>query len=139
MFTIVKEPVAWIDIEWSGLDEEGFSQNNLIRMKVALLPLSEMQTCFGGESEEVTGDVIKKVARDWSGVRAEGGKVMEMTSENLELMVEVVPNFARGFQSSYLKAWLGQGREREKNCESSPDGGRAADDQAGTKPAPKSS
>lgn len=138
MFTVTKEPLSWIDVEWPGLDADGFSTTNSIRMKVAFLPTTEMQNLFGNEGQEETADLVKRVGRDWGNIQGEGGVAFPFTPDNVDTLVEHVPNFARGFQASYVQAWLGQGKEREKNSAGSPVDGRA-DEAAGTKPAPPSS
>lgn len=155
MYTFLKEPIAWTDIEWSGLDEEGFEQKNTIRAKIAFVPLSEMekillrelallklsagivlsedeQAAAAGDAER-TSDFAKRVMRDWSQILGPDKKPFPFTAENLELMVEHSPGFARGFWESYRAAWQGQGKIREKNSESSPSDGRA-DEASATKP-----
>lgn len=155
MFQLVKEPIAWIDVEWSGLDEEGFEQTNSIRMQVVFLPLSEIEKIaerelatikFGAgidltEAErallatpaERTVDFAKRVVRNWSGILGPDKKPLPFNAKNLEMVIDCVPGFGAGFGPSYNNAWRGQGKAREKNFESSPSDGRA--DAAGeTKP-----
>jgi hypothetical protein len=139
MYQVVKEPVAWIDSEWDGLDEEGYEQVNTIRMKVVFLPLSEMETILKGETQEATVEFAKRVTRDWSQILGPDQKPFPFTAENLGMVTEHTPGFAVGFFRSYLKAWTGQGRTRSKNLESSPSDGRADAGQAGTSPTPQTS
>jgi hypothetical protein len=127
MYQVVKEPVAWIDVEWQGLDEEGFEQTNSIRMQVAFLPLSEMEGLLSGESEEKTIEFAKRVSRDWSQIRGPDGKPWPFTAENLAALVDLTPGFAIGFQASYLTAYRGRGKVREKNSEGSPPDGQAGE------------
>jgi hypothetical protein len=157
MYTFLKEPIAWADIEWSGLDEEGFEQKNTIRAKIVFLPLSEMERmllrelatiklsvgitltdeemAMVAEPAERTVDFAKRVVRDWSQILGPDKKPFPFTAENLEMMVEHSPGFASGFRESYRAAWQGQGKVREKNSPSSPSDGRAAEASVTTLPA----
>lgn len=117
MYQFVKEPTAWIDVEWNGLDEEGFAQTNQIRMKVVLVPVSDATKTEG--SEEATVEFVKRVSRDWSSIQGPDGKHFPFTAENIEAMCEHVPGFNAGFVRSYFKAWAGQGKIREKNSNAS--------------------
>lgn len=134
MYKIVKEPVAWIDVEWKGLDEEGFETTHSIRAQVMFLPLSEMEKILTGEAEERTVEFAKRVLRDWTQIRGPDDKPFPFTDVNVELLFEVTPGFAIGFQNSYNRAWLGRGKTRAKNSEGSADDGRAAEPTAETSP-----
>jgi hypothetical protein len=127
LYQVVTEPTAWIDVEWAGLDEEGYEFTGSIRVKVVFLPLSEMQKVMSGEAGEDTVDFAKRVSRDWSQIVGPDRKPWPFTAENLEAMVELTPGFALGFQASYQRAWLGQGKVREKNSEGSPADGLAGE------------
>jgi hypothetical protein len=133
LYQVVTEPTAWIDVEWAGLDDEGFEIQPTIRMKVVFLPLSDMQRVLSGEAQEDTIDFAKRVSRDWSQIVGPDKKPWPFTPENLETMVDLTPGFALGFQTSYQRAWLGQGKVREKNSPGSLADGRAGEE-AGTKP-----
>ena len=125
MFKVVPEPGAWIDVKWPGLDDEGFEVEHEIRMNVTFLPTSEMQRLFVEQSEEPTVEFAKRVVRDWSHIRGPDEKPLPFTAENLEMVFDVVPGFARGFGVSYLEAYSGRGRLREKNSDASPADGQA--------------
>lgn len=127
MYQVVTEPTAWIDVEWAGLDEEGFELTSSIRVKVVFIPLTEMQKAISGESGEQTVDFAKRVSRDWSQIVGPDRKPWPFTAENLETMVELTPGFALGFQASYQRAWMGQGKVREKNFDGSLADGRAGE------------
>jgi hypothetical protein len=83
---------------------------------------------MSGESGEDT-DRLRQAGRAGTGRRSSGPdrKPWPFTAENLEAMVELTPGFALGFQSSYQRAWLGQGKVREKNSDGSPADGRAGE------------
>lgn len=126
MYTVVKEPTSWIDVEWEGLDEEGFERTNTIRMKVVLLPMSEMVKVMSPETETATVDLAKRIARDWSQIVGPDKKPWPFTAKNLEELIEHTPGFGLGLQVSYSRAWQGRGKVREKKSERSPHSGRAA-------------
>jgi hypothetical protein len=125
-YKFVNEPVTWMDMIWSDLDDEGFVRENQIRMKVVLLPLDEVTPIANGHSEEPTIDFVKRVSRDWSQILGPDEKPFPFIPENLERMVQK-PGFGTGFPLSYLRAWGGKGKVREKNSEGSPPDGPAGE------------
>lgn len=131
MFMLVKEPLAWITVNWPGLSESGDAITHSIRVKCLLLPFAEMTSVFNLESDMTTLDLMIRVARDWQDVFYSAG-AMACTADNIGLLIEGSPNFAVGFVQSYTKAWLGQVETREKNFASSPDDGRAEKAEAAT-------
>lgn len=123
MFQFVPEPTAWIDVEWKDLDEGGFERANTIRMQVVLVPGTEIMT----ETQEVTGDFIRRVSRDWSQILGADQKPWPFTAENLNAMIERAPGFVMGFVRSYILAWNGKGKVREKNSNASHAAGPAGE------------
>jgi hypothetical protein len=78
LYQVVTEPTAWIDVEWAGLDEEGYEFTGSIRVKVVFLPLSEMQKVMSGEAGEDTVDFAKRVSRDWSQIVGTGPQALAL-------------------------------------------------------------
>lgn len=129
MFKLVPERTAFIDIEWPGLAEDGDPVTNAHRMKVVLVDQTEMAATLDDKREDGPSikDFIKKVARGWDGVADEDGSPVPFSVEALAQLCEV-PMYASGvgFVASYLKAWGGQAKVREKNSEPAPAVGRRA-------------
>lgn len=148
MYTIVKEPVVWIDVEWNSLDVGGPEEASVqveraIRMKVVLLPRSEMlkslPEVLGGSGEEVKDvkELCLDVVRDWAGVVDEDKRPLAFDKDLLAAIVENEPGFTTGFELSYITAFNGRGKVREKNSGGSPSNGRA--EGAKAKPRPRRS
>lgn len=144
MYTIVREAVAWIDVDWTGLETGGPDEASVevarsIRMKVLLLPRSELlkilPPALGGTAVEGkdVAELALEVARDWAGVVDEDKRPLAFSAELLEQILEHEHGFASGFEISYLKACGGRGKVREKNSDRSPEDGRAEEPGAGTK------
>jgi hypothetical protein len=143
MYVVTKEKTVWIDVDWTSVDtgcpDEGSVQvERSIRMKVELLPRSEVLAMLTGEEVRKIEEVARQVSRDWSGVVDEDKRPVPFSIEVLDAILEHEPGFAAGFDLSYLRAANGQGKVREKNSEGSPDDGRA-DAEPGKKQASKSS
>jgi len=138
MFRVTKEPVAWIDQKWRGLDDDGYEVEKSMRLRVRFLPASEVTGLYTDDNAK-TADLAKKVIVDWDEILGETGKAFAFTPENLDLVLEHEPGFMRAFGVNYLDAWGGQGRVREKNSESSPGDGRADGADESRPPASKTS
>lgn len=143
MYQLVKEPVAWIDIDWTGLETGGPEEASVqvdrsLRMKVRFLPRTELIDMLEGNVSKPLNELAVEVCRDWSGVVDEDKRAIPFSVEMLESIIENEGGFATGFEISYLKAAMGQGKVREKNLDGSPGDGRAAA-KAGKKPAPPTS
>lgn len=143
MYQLVTEPVAWIDVDWTSLDVGGPDEASVqvdrsLRLKVAFLPRSELVDLLAGKQAATIEEIALKVTRDWAGVVDEDKRPITFSADLLARILEHEPGFASGFEISFVRASLGQGKVREKNSEGSPEGGRA-DETAATKPARKSS
>lgn len=138
MFKLVKEPTTWARIEWSALDEAGFEQANEIEMQVLLVGMTELEELISPSETHRTLDFAKHVARDWRDIIGPDGKPFPFNPENLEVLFDV-PGFSVGFFASYLEAWRGRGKVREKNSPGSPEDGRAEEKPSGSKPARRTS
>lgn len=144
MFVVTKEPVAWMRVEWTSLDEAGDQVANSFRMKVALVPLERFERFMisfaGGQAIAAVQDslalgdrpplegpvaFIKDVALDWDEIVGPDKRPFAFTPDNLDLVAQF-PGFLNGWQLSYTRAWYGQTGEREKNSPGSPGDGRAA-------------
>ncbi len=143
MYQLVKEPVAWIDVDWTGLEtggpeEASVQADRTLRMKVRFLPRSELIEMLEGNVTKPLDELAREVCRDWSGVVDEDKRPIPFSAEILDSIMENEGGFATGFEISYLKAAMGQGKVREKNSEGSPNDGRAGA-KTGKKPAPRTS
>jgi hypothetical protein len=133
MFKLVKEPTAWIDIEWDMLDEDGYETQQSLRMKVALVEADEAQKLLSftlGQASEGDFDnkaFIRAVAREWDEIVDEHGKPYPFSAANLDVVMQA-PGFLLGWNLSYIKAWNGRGKVREKNLPGSPGDGRASEE-----------
>lgn len=130
MYTLVNEAVAWIEVTWKTLDigsaeEASVQVERSIRLKVAFLPHSEFMGMLNGKVDGPVADVARRVTRDWSGVVDEDKRAVPFSTEMLTQILEHEPGFVTGFELSFIKASLGQGKEREKNSVGSPGDGRA--------------
>ena len=143
MYQLVKEPVAWIDIDWTGLETGGPEEASVqvdrsLRMKVRFLPRSELIEMLDGNVTKPLDELARDVCRDWAGVVDEDKRPIPFSAEMLASIMENEGGFATGFEISYLKAAMGQGKVREKNSPGSPDDGRA-DAKPAKKPARQTS
>jgi hypothetical protein len=132
MFVLSKDPVAWVDIDWTSLapgsaEEGSVTVERSIRMKVKLLPRSELLPMLGGEVSKKLDDLVAEVAQDWSNIVDEDRRPVPFSIEKLKLVMEHEPGFAAGFDLSYTKACLGQGKVREGNSAASPADGQAGE------------
>ena len=135
MYTLTKEPIAWIDVDWTSLapgsaEEASVEVQRSIRVKVAFLSRTELAEVLDGTRRMSVPELAARVARDWAGVVDEDKRPLAFTPELLSQVMEHEPGFAIGFEASYLKAAIGQGKVREKNSEGSPSDGRAEESPA---------
>jgi hypothetical protein len=128
MYVVTKEKSAWADIQWDTLSEEGDPVTESFRMKVKLVPDDDFQAFFrafaGGETDFDLNAFITDVALSWTEIVGEDKNPFPFTLDNLALITQA-PGFKLGWQLSYIKAWHGQGKVREKNSEGLPDDGQA--------------
>jgi hypothetical protein len=146
MFDLAEKRLVWIPVRWPGLKPgkgEGPAEETTheILCQVDLVDRDQLRGlfAFADTDDKTKGSVVevppadelakfRALCTDWKGVKT-GTKSAPMTDENILKMLEV-PNFAAGFQTSYLTAWQGRLEEREKNSSSSSSGGRAEDQPA---------
>ena len=139
MYVIVKDPVAWIDVEWTSLDVGGPKEGEAsaevkrsFRMKVKFLPRAEfldmMPVEIGGNGlvQKDIGELAREVCLDWDGPVDEDKRPVPFSIETLSQIIEHERGFAAGFELSYLMASNGRGKVREKNSKPSPAAGPAA-------------
>ena len=144
MYVVASAPVTWFPVEWSTLGEDGEKVTNSFRMKAELVDLPRFEGLLrglgGAPAEGDLGpiDFIKDVARDWDEIVGPDRNPFPFTPENL-LAVAYSPGFLLGWQLSYVRAWNGQTKEREKNSAGSPGDGRAAGENRKTRRAQRSS
>jgi hypothetical protein len=133
-YDIAEKRLVWIPVRWPGVqapDGNGALAENVtheIECQVELVDEEEVKAVFGGDLSDL--EKFKRVVHDWRGVRMDRTSA-PMTDGNISRIL-AVPMFKKGLEVSYLEAWSGQLRTREKNSESSSDDGRAE------KPAAKS-
>ena len=144
MYTVVKDPIAWIDVDWKSIDvgspdEGSVPADRSIRMKVKLLGRSELVAMLEGTAAKQVEEVARDVARDWAGVVDEDKRPVPFSIEVLNQILEHEPGFATGFEISYTKACLGQGKVRSGNSSASPADGQGDEAKPAAKPARKSS
>lgn len=131
MYVVTKERLAWMDVEWTSLNEAGESVTNSFRMKVELVELDPFEAFLrvfaggAGDGDINPRDFITSVAKDWDEILDEDKKPFPFTPENVAVIIQS-PGFLTGWQLSYVKAWNGQVKVREKNSSGSPGDGRAA-------------
>lgn len=144
MYQLVKEPVAWIDVDWTGLETGGPEEASVqvdrtLRMKVRFLPRSELIEILDGKASKSLDELAREVCRDWAGVVDEDKRPIPFSTDMLASIIENEGGFATGFEISYLKAAMGQGKVREKNLDGLPSDGQAAAAKGKKKPAPQTS
>jgi len=144
MYTVVKEPIAWIDVDWQTLEigspEEGSVQAyRSIRMKVKLIGRSELLAMLEGTTSKTVEEIAREVSRDWAGVVDEDKRPVPFSIEILAQILEHEPGFASGFEIAFTKACVGQGKVRTGNSSASPADGQGGEAKPKSKPARKSS
>lgn len=136
MFDLSAPRLTWIPVRWKGVqdDEDGRGQSmeHEIECRVDLVDSDRMKEIFPAAADEEAEDgpeelsnleKFKALTKDWRGVVA-GGKPVPFDDEAISKMLRL-PNFAQGFEMSYLKAWMGQVEYREKNSSALSAGGAA--------------
>lgn len=142
MFDFADKAKIWIPVRWRGLKagegDVAEEVENEIEVLVEIvdrdkLPWNDVSLAEGineAEGEEKESllleremMVFKAVSHAWRGVNDKGVPV-PFTDDNIKRMLRL-PMFGAGFETSYSLAWAGRVEHREKNSESSPDGGRA--------------
>ena len=134
MFDLAAKRLVWIPIVWKGLvqrspDALAEPTEFEIQVLAELLTREEMQAIFGGEVSDEDSpeerdrkeagakltslDRFKKLVSDWRNIKM-GGTDAAFTDENIGKLI-TLPNFALGFDTSYLTAWSGQIALAEKN------------------------
>lgn len=127
MYVVTKQKQAWADFEWDTLTEDGAPITETLSMKVKLVDADryrEFLAAFSGAGELDVREFIREVAIDWRGIIDEDKKAFEFNAENLDTVIQI-PGFIVGWQLSYIRAWNGQAKAREKNFDSSPVDGQA--------------
>jgi hypothetical protein len=134
MYVVTKERMTWFDVEWSSLDEAGEPVTNTIRMKGVLVDLDQFNafvqvalidsSANGNEGTQQPVKFIHEVSRDWAEIVDEQRRPFTFNPDNLNVLIQA-PGFLLGWTMSYVKAWNGQAKAREKNSDSSPADGRA--------------
>lgn len=120
MFKLVSERVAWIDVKWPGLSEDGVTVENKIECQIVLVDMDDVGSLTDLGGDDKLG-VFKRFVRDWRGVADEAGRSLPMTDENIEAMIRV-PMFLLGFATSYGEAYQGQSDRRSLSAASPADG-----------------
>lgn len=146
MFDLAEKRLVWIPIVWKGLRQP--SPDALaepcefeIQVLVEIVEREQIQEFFGGAIEDddppevrerkERGNKLTEVQRfralvsDWRNLRL-GGEPAEFNDQNIAALLRR-PNFALGFDTSYLRAWGGQIELAEKNSEDSSASGQAGE------------
>jgi hypothetical protein len=145
MFDLAAARLVWILVKWPGIeqaeaDKLAKPKTWEIECQVEIVPRDadpdvpresrslSLDEIFGSEAKGIPPlptdvEKFKALVRDWRRVKI-GGSSAPMTDGNIAAMLRV-PMFPKGFEESYLAAWIGQPEEREKNSEGSPVDGRA--------------
>lgn len=147
MFDLSDRPRAWIEIAWPAIkpgEEDGLAVEfeQKIELFVEILDRDEMKKLFprlmgDDETPEPSEiEVVMRLASDWrqSGSKKkilDKGREVPFTRKNVEKLIKV-PMFGPSFTAAYLAAVGGKVKLREGNSASSPSGGRADAEQAGT-------
>jgi len=129
MYVVTDRRLATFDVTWDTLDESGETVTHGFRMKCELVPLDQFDTFLaafsGGGDGETPADFVRRVASDWFDIAGPGKKPFPFNPRNLNIILQS-PGFITGWCLSYIRAWHGQGKVREKNSLGSRGDGQAA-------------
>lgn len=139
MFDLTERPLHWITVEWPGLsqdeaDADGLSvpTKHMVELRVELVDREELKDLFPAifapdenraSLEEVV--IFKRVVKAWRKI-VSGGVPVKFSEPNIKKLLSV-PMFAGAFTGAYVTAVAGMVETREKNSQTPPSSGRAAE------------
>jgi hypothetical protein len=143
MFDLAEKRLVWIPIVWKGLvqkDPKALAEPVEFQIEVLteIVGNERLQEIFGGNIEDddtdeekarkLHGQQMTNLARfkalvsDWRHVRS-GGQEVSFEDQYIDMLLKK-PNFALGFDTSYLRAYSGQIELAEKNSDDSSGSGQ---------------